>query len=108
MSLDRADQSLSDNDIQQITAEIAGGRTRTVWFTAEAIGMQAGRSGKVIAVGAPDEIDFLRVRPTGSTDTLAFSPTELTVKKPSRYRKRATTAKPRSLKPDPTTQTRLW
>ncbi|WP_157117427.1 hypothetical protein [Nocardia vaccinii] len=58
MSLDPADQSLSDSDIQQITEEIVGGRARTVWFTTETIGMQAGRSGKVIAMAAPDEIDF--------------------------------------------------
>jgi len=109
MSPVRADpQPISDREIQQIASDLASGHPSTVWFTAAAVGMEAGRSGKVIEVRAPDEIDFLRVRPTGSTDTLSFSPSELTLTKPARQRKRATTRKPRSLKPDPSTQTTLW
>ncbi|WP_433194541.1 hypothetical protein ACQP1G_38195 [Nocardia sp. CA-107356] len=46
--------------------------------------MREGRSGRVVAVGNPGEADFLRVQPTGSKDTLAFSPAELTLAKPAR------------------------
>ncbi|WP_254206394.1 DUF6319 family protein [Nocardia alni] len=62
-----------------------------VWFTADAVGVPEGRSGKVLALGDPAEGDFLQVRPTGSKDVLSFSPTEVTLTKPAR----AAAAKPR-------------
>ncbi|MFI5777627.1 DUF6319 family protein [Nocardia sp. NPDC051570] len=77
-------QPLSDTEIRQITAEIAGGRPPMVWFTAAAVGVPEGRSGKVVALGDPAEGDFLQVRPTGSKDVLSFSPTEVTLTKPAR------------------------
>ncbi|MET8779587.1 DUF6319 family protein [Nocardia sp. NPDC004654] len=77
---------LSDTEIEQIAAEIAGGRPPMVWFTAAAVGVPEGRSGKVIALGDPSDGDFLQVRPTGSKDVLSFSPTEVTLTKPSRDR----------------------
>ena len=78
--------SLSDNDIQHLAAEIAQGRRPTVWFTTAAVGMDAGRSGKVVAVADPTEPDCIQVTPTGSHDTLAFGPTELTLTRPARRR----------------------
>ncbi|MER7451040.1 DUF6319 family protein [Nocardia beijingensis] len=77
-------QPLSDSEIQQIAAEIAGGRPPMVWFTAAAVGVPEGRSGKVISLGDPADGDFLQVRPTGSKDVLSFSPTEVTLTKPPR------------------------
>ncbi|MEV6390288.1 DUF6319 family protein [Nocardia xishanensis] len=75
---------LSDIEIEQIATEIAGGRPPMVWFTAAAVGVPEGRSGKVVALGDPSDGDFLQVRPTGSKDVLSFSPTEVTLTKPSR------------------------
>ncbi|WP_431952767.1 DUF6319 family protein [Nocardia lijiangensis] len=83
---------LSDIEIEQIATEIAGGRPPMVWFTAAAVGVPEGRSGKVVALGDPSDGDFLQVRPTGSKDVLSFSPTEVTLTKPSRDR--AATAPP--------------
>ncbi|WP_036569396.1 hypothetical protein, partial [Nocardia sp. BMG51109] len=77
---------LSDSEIRQIAADIDAGRPPTVWFTADAVGITEGRSGKVVALADPSEPDYLRVRPTGSTDVLAFSPTELTLARPARRR----------------------
>ncbi|ATL70074.1 DUF6319 family protein [Nocardia terpenica] len=77
-------QPLSDTEIRQIAADIAGGRPPMVWFTAAAVGVPEGRSGKVVALGEPSEGDFLQVRPTGSKDVLSFSPTEVTLTKPAR------------------------
>ncbi|MGQ4614405.1 DUF6319 family protein [Nocardia sp. R7R-8] len=77
-------QPLSDSEIQQIAADIAGGSPPMVWFTAAAVGVPEGRSGKVIALGDPTDGDFLQVRPTGSKDVLSFSPTEVTLTKPPR------------------------
>ncbi len=77
-------QPLSDTEIRQIATEIAGGRPPMVWFTAAAVGVPEGRSGKVVALGDPAEGDFLQVRPTGSKDVLSFSPTEVTLTKPAR------------------------
>lgn len=105
---DQSSTHLSDSDIRQIAADIAGGRPQKVWFTAAVVGMTAGRSGQVIAVGDPNEIDFLRVRPTGSMDTLSFSPAELTLNKPVRRSKRTTTTKLKAHKSDPATQNTLW
>ncbi|WP_435593022.1 DUF6319 family protein [Nocardia sp. bgisy118] len=75
---------LSDTEIEQIAAEIASGRPPMVWFTAAAVGVPEGRSGKVVALGDPSDGDFLQVRPTGSKDVLSFSPTEVTLTKPLR------------------------
>ncbi|WP_327109711.1 DUF6319 family protein [Nocardia sp. NBC_01730] len=77
-------QPLSDSEIQQIATDIAGGSPPMVWFTAAAVGVPEGRSGKVVALGDPADGDFLQVRPTGSKDVLSFSPTEVTLTKPPR------------------------
>ncbi|MGQ4599164.1 DUF6319 family protein [Nocardia sp. R6R-6] len=77
-------QPLSDSEIQQIATDLAGGRPPMVWFTAAAVGVPEGRSGKVIALGDPADGDFLQIRPTGSKDVLSFSPTEVTLTKPPR------------------------
>ncbi|WP_433732575.1 DUF6319 family protein [Nocardia sp. CA-129566] len=83
---------MSDTEIQQIATDIAGGRPPMVWFTAAAVGVPEGRSGKVVEIGDRSESDFLRVKPTGSKDVLSFSPTEVTLTKPPRDR--AATASP--------------
>ncbi len=85
-------QPLSDTEIRQIADELADGRPPMVWFTAAAVGVSEGRSGKVIALGDPAEGDFLQVRPTGSKDAMSFSPTEVTLAKPARKDKRTTTS----------------
>lgn len=77
---------LSDNDLEQISAEIEAGRPPMVWFTAAAVGVTEGRSGKVVSLGDPADGDFLQVRPTGSKDVLSFGPTEVTLTKPPRDR----------------------
>ncbi|MBF6086807.1 DUF6319 family protein [Nocardia cyriacigeorgica] len=79
-------QPLSDTEIAQIATEIAAGRPPMVWFTAAAVGIPEGRSGKVIALGEPSDGDFLQIRPTGSKDVLSFSPAEVTMTKPARDR----------------------
>ncbi len=83
-------EPLSDSDIRQISANITDGRPPIVWFTAHAVGMREGYSGKVIGVDDRVDPDFLRVRPTGSKDTLCFSPEELTLTKPARGKRRGT------------------
>ncbi|TLF75769.1 DUF6319 family protein [Nocardia cyriacigeorgica] len=75
---------MSDTEIAQIATEIADGRPPMVWFTAAAVGIPEGRSGKVIALGEPSDGDFLQIRPTGSKDVLSFSPAEVTMTKPAR------------------------
>lgn len=77
---------LSDTEIQHIADEVSAGRPPMVWFTAAAVGVDEGRSGKVVALGDPADGDYLQVRPTGSKDVLSFSPTEVTLTKPSRDR----------------------
>ena len=57
-----------------------------VWFTTKAVGMQPGRSAKIMGFTEPAEGDFIQLRPTGSHDTLSFSPIELTLAKPERKR----------------------
>jgi Family of unknown function (DUF6319) len=88
-------QPLSDTEIQQIATDIAGGRPPMVWFTAAAVGVAEGRSGKVVELDDPSVEDFLRVRPTGSKDVLSFSPTEVTLTKPPRAAT-ASSAQPKS------------
>lgn len=90
-------QPLSDTEIRQIATEIAGGRPPMVWFTAAAVGVPEGRSGKVVEIGDRSESDFLRVKPTGSKDVLSFSPTEVTLTKPPRDKAAtASSAQPKS------------
>ncbi|QIS05691.1 hypothetical protein F5X71_28305 [Nocardia brasiliensis] len=97
---------LSDSEIQRIATDIAGGKPPMVWFTAAAVGVPEGRSGKVIALGDPADGDFLQVRPTGSKDVLSFSPTEVTLTKPPRGAAPVSTAQPKSTtrKETPVTQ----
>lgn len=97
---------LSDSEIEHIAAEIAAGRPPMVWFTAAAVGVPEGRSGKVVALGDPAEGDFLQVRPTGSRDVLSFSPVEVTMTKPSREKAAAAPgrAEPAPRKESPVTQ----
>jgi hypothetical protein len=83
--------SLSPQDLDHLRAELAAGRPPAVWFTPAAVGVEAGRSAKVIAFTEPAEGDFIQVRPTGSKDEMSFSPAELTVEKPPR--KKAPAAK---------------
>ncbi|MEU4768921.1 DUF6319 family protein [Actinosynnema sp. NPDC023794] len=75
--------SLSPQDIDHLRAELAAGRPPAVWFTSAAVGVEAGRSAKVVAFTDPAEGDFIQVRPTGEKDELSFSPAELTVEKPA-------------------------
>ncbi|MFC9997658.1 DUF6319 family protein [Nocardia sp. NPDC127526] len=77
-------QPLSETEIRHIAAEIDAGKPPMVWFTAAAVGVPEGRSGKVISLGDPSEGDFLQVKPTGSKDVLSFGPTEVTLTKPAR------------------------
>ena len=66
--------SLSPQDIDHLRAELAAGRPPAVWFTSAAVGVEAGRSAKVMAFTEPAEGDFIQVRPTGEKDDLLFSP----------------------------------
>jgi hypothetical protein len=78
---------LSTEQIDQLRTELADGRLPMVWFTPAAVGVDAGRSAKVVALTEPEEGDFIQVRPTGSHDELSFSPNELTMDKPPRRKK---------------------
>jgi hypothetical protein len=78
---------LSSDDVRGLRAELAAGRTPTVWFTPAAVGVPEGRSGKVIALDDPAEGDFIQIRPAGSKDVLSFSAGEVTVVRPPRKRK---------------------
>jgi Family of unknown function (DUF6319) len=80
---------LSTEQIDQLRTELADGRLPMVWFTPAAVGVDAGRSAKVLAMNEPAEGDFIQVRPTGSHDELSFSPNELTMEKPPRRKKSA-------------------
>jgi hypothetical protein len=79
--------SLSEEDIDYLRAELAAGRPAAVWFTSAAVGVEAGRSAKVISFTEPAEGDFIQVRPTGDKDELSFSPAELTLEKPAPRRR---------------------
>ncbi|KAA2261147.1 hypothetical protein F0L68_18090 [Solihabitans fulvus] len=95
--------SLSPQDLDHLRAELAAGRPCTVWFTPAAVGVEAGRSAKVVAFDEPAEGDFIQLRPTGSKDVLSFSPAELTVAKPPRKpatKPAARAAKPEAAKPE--------
>jgi hypothetical protein len=87
----RRPPSLSAEQIDHVRAELDAGRTPMVWFTPVAVGVDAGRSAKVVSLTEPYDGDFIQVRPTGSHDTLSFSTSELTMDKPAR-RPKATAA----------------
>jgi hypothetical protein len=81
-----AQGALTEQDVVAVRGEAAVGRPVTVWFTAAAVGVPAGGSAKVVAVGDVAEGDFIQVRPAGSRDTMFCSPNELTRTKPPRRR----------------------
>ncbi|MFD1149718.1 DUF6319 family protein [Saccharothrix hoggarensis] len=94
--------SLSEEDIDHLRAELAAGRPAQVWFTSAAVGVEAGRSAKVVAFTDPAEGDYIQVRPTGEKDELSFSPAELTVEKPApRKRTPAPASAPEPAAPAP-------
>lgn len=75
---------LSEAELARIADELAEGKPPMVWFTAAAVGVAEGKSGKVVALDDPSAGDFLQVRPTGSKDVLSFGPSEVTLTKPVR------------------------
>ncbi|GAA4886078.1 DUF6319 family protein [Saccharopolyspora cebuensis] len=87
-------RALSSEELGDLREQLASGATPVVWFTASAVGVPEGRSGKVIALGEPAEGDFIQVRPAGSKDVLSFSAAEVTLVKPARK-----PAKPRGQTP---------
>lgn len=93
----RRPPSLSAEQIDHLRAELGAGRMPMVWFTPAAVGVDAGRSAKVVSLTEPYEGDFIQVRPTGSHDTLSFSTSELTMDKPARRPK----ASPKAPEPPP-------
>ncbi|MGV9409702.1 DUF6319 family protein [Nocardia sp. NPDC003693] len=95
-------QPLSETEIRQIGEQIDAGRPPMVWFTAVAVGVPEGRSGKVISLGDPSEGDFLQVKPTGSKDVLSFGPTEVTLTKPARPQAAAGVKQKTATRKDPT------
>lgn len=91
--------ALTDEDVEHVRGEVAAGRPAAVWFTAAAVGVPAGGSAKVVAVGDAADGEFIQVRQAGSRDTMFCSPQELTRTRPAR--KRAETAgKPAAPPPD--------
>lgn len=79
-------RALSSDEVRGLREQLAAGETPTVWFTPAAVGVQEGRSGKVMALDEPAEGDFIQVRPAGSKDVLSFSVGEVTMVKPPRKR----------------------
>ncbi|GAA1845580.1 hypothetical protein GCM10009836_26420 [Pseudonocardia ailaonensis] len=79
-----AQRGLTEQDVAAVREETSSGRTVTVWFTPAAVGVPAGGSAKVLAVGDLAEGDFIQVRPAGSRDALFCSPGELTRSRPAR------------------------
>jgi hypothetical protein len=79
-----AQHALTEQDVTAVREEVSAGRTVTVWFTTAAVGVQAGGSAKVVAVGDVAEADFIQVRPAGSRDAVFCSPNELTRNRPAR------------------------
>jgi hypothetical protein len=98
-----AAEALSEQDVAAARAELSAGRPVTVWFTSAAVGVPAGGSAKVVAVGEPAEGDFIQIRPTGSRDTMFCSPGELTRTRPARKRAQppARSSAPASAAPAP-------
>lgn len=86
--------SLSDQDLTDLRAELAGGKPPMVWFTSAAVGVPAGASAKIVAFADVAEGDYVQVRPTGSKDVLSFSPPELTRTRPPRRKATAKPARP--------------
>src|SRR5262249_45307496 len=78
--------SLSDEDVDELRAELAAGRPPMVWFTPAAVGVAAGGSAKIVAFADTEEGDFVQVRPTGSKDVLSFSPSELPAPPPPAHK----------------------
>lgn len=99
-------RALSSDEVQQLRDELSRGNSPTVWFTAEAVGVPEGRSGKVIALDEPAEGDFVQVRPASSKDTLSFSASEVTLVKPPRKRKTAETSPAKTEQPASSTSSR--
>src|SRR5690242_20243627 len=95
---------LSEQDILALRTSLDAGKPATVWFTAKAVGVAAGKSGKVLSFAEPAQGDFIEVRPTGATDTLSFSAAELTLTRPKRQptpKKPTTQADPEPTEPAP-------
>ena len=97
----RGPSPLSMTQVEHVRAELDAGRTPMVWFTPAAVGVDAGRSAKVVSLTEPYEGDFIQVRPTGSHDELSFSTNELTMDKPARRRKATATATTPTPEPEP-------
>jgi hypothetical protein len=95
---------LSAEDVDSLRSQLDGGTQPLVWFTAAAVGMEEGRSAKLLAVTDPPEGDFIQVRPTGSKDEMSFSPAELTLEKPPPRKKPAT---PPPAPPEPPRETEI-
>jgi hypothetical protein len=95
---------LSAEDVVDLRSQLDEGSQPMVWFTAAAVGMEEGRSAKLLAVTDPPEGDFIQVRPTGSKDEMSFSPAELTLEKPPPRKKPAT---PPPAQPEPPRETEV-
>lgn len=95
---------LSAEDVDSLRSQLDGGTQPLVWFTAAAVGMEAGRSAKLLAFTEPEEGDFIQVRPTGSKDEMSFGPAELTLEKPPPRKKPAA---PPPAPPEPPRETEI-
>ncbi|MDX3662355.1 DUF6319 family protein [Streptomyces sp. ID05-26A] len=95
---------LSVEDVADLRAQLDEGSQPMVWFTAAAVGMEEGRSAKLLAVTDPPEGDFIQVRPTGSKDEMSFSLAELTLEKPPPRKK---PAPPPPAPPEPPRETEI-
>ncbi|MGD9990340.1 DUF6319 family protein [Pseudonocardia sp.] len=91
---------MTEADVAAARDEVSAGKAVTVWFTAAAVGVPAGGSAKVVAVGDVAEGDFIQVRPAGSRDTMFCSPGELTRTRPAR-KPAATRRRPEPATPPP-------
>jgi len=96
--------ALSEKEIEEVRAELAAGRSVTVWFTEAAVGMPVGGSAKIVSIGDPAVGEFIQVRPTGSRDELFCSPAELTRTRPPRRRAGAKAEVPRPREASGTTE----
>lgn len=95
---------LSAEDVDSLRSQLNEGTVPMVWFTAAAVGMEAGRSAKLLAFTEPEEGDFIQVRPTGSKDEMSFGPAELTLVKPPPRKKPAA---PAPAPPEPPRETEI-
>lgn len=89
-------RGLTDDDLAQLSGELDSGKRPTVWFTSAAVGVHSGQSGKVVGFTEPRQGDFIQVKPTGSSDVLSFSTSELTTTRPGRKPKPGNSDKPRN------------